>query len=121
MFIGIAVATVLVFVCAFIYAISKLNSEKSMYDLAERKSYGSSSVHGIYRSRNSMQMALQQGDMALLAEEVDNIHNDDTLKRVPEMPEEEEAEAIEMVSETCFNPQSAERVILRRFKKGAYD
>ncbi|XP_046543567.1 uncharacterized protein LOC124253779 [Haliotis rubra] len=96
LFVGIAAATFLVFVCAAIYAVCWISSEQCMYDLAERKSYASSSQPGIYRSRNSMQMALQQGDIALLAEEADNIHNDDTLKRVPEMPEEEEAEAIEM-------------------------
>lgn len=53
----------------------------------------------MYRSRNSMYLASQGGDMPLHAEEeADNNQNEDTLKGVPEMPEEEEAEALRMVT-----------------------
>ncbi|XP_014784388.2 uncharacterized protein LOC106879375 [Octopus bimaculoides] len=51
----------------------------------------------MYRSRNSMYLASQGGDLPLHAEEeADNNQNEDTLKGVPEMPEEEEAEALRM-------------------------
>ena len=85
--------------CASLYGVYWYKSKRSFYDLAERKSYGSSSQHGLYRSRNSMHLAVQHGDLVVMPdrEEADNIHNDDTLKQVPEMPEEEEAEALEMV------------------------
>ena len=46
-----------------------------------------------------MYLASQGGDMPLHAEEeADNNQNEDTLKGVPEMPEEEEAEALRMVT-----------------------
>ena len=56
----------------------------------------------IYRSRNSMHLSTQPGEMPVCAEEDhDNMNNEDTLRQVPEMPEEEElAEAMQMVTVT---------------------
>ncbi|KAK7482892.1 hypothetical protein BaRGS_00025925, partial [Batillaria attramentaria] len=93
-------ATAYVLITASIYAFCWYSSERSLYDLAEKKSYAGSSQRGVYRSRNSLHVVNlpPMGDLPLPPDrdDLDGQPNDDSLKQVPEMPEEEEAEAIEM-------------------------
>ncbi|KAL8578327.1 hypothetical protein ACOMHN_031701 [Nucella lapillus] len=99
--VGVAGASSLVLVVASLYACWWYRHERSLYDLAEKKSVAGSSQRGVYRSRNSLQVVNLPplGDLPIVPlerEETEGPHNDDSLKQVPEMPEEEEAEAIEM-------------------------
>ncbi|KAK7090882.1 uncharacterized protein [Littorina saxatilis] len=101
--IAIAGATILVAFITSLYSCCWYRSERSMYDMAEKKSVTGSSQRGVYRSRNSLQVVNLPplGELPIpppLADrdDLDGLHNDDSLKQVPEMPLEEEAEAIEM-------------------------
>lgn len=98
--VGIGGATVLVLIITSIYAFCWYSSERSLYDLAEKKSCASSSHRsGVYRSRNSMQIGHLPpiADLPVLRDDPGAQHGDDFLKHVPERPEQE-AEAIEMVN-----------------------
>ena len=102
---AIAGATTLVLIITSLYAFCWYRSERSLYDLAEKKSVAGSSQRGVYRSRNSLQVVNLppladlpiSPHVADRSHDLDGQHNDDSLKQVPEMPAEEDAEAIEMV------------------------
>ncbi|XP_050395101.1 uncharacterized protein LOC126813376 [Patella vulgata] len=87
--------TGLVFVVSCVTALCSYHSEHSRYDSIDRKSYTSDSQRIVFRSRSSMHSSTQ-GEH-ILNDDGDIYQNDDTLKRVPELPDEEAAaEAIEM-------------------------
>ena len=105
--IAIAGATAVVLIITSLYAFCWFRSDRWLYDMAEKKSVAGSSQRGVYRSRNSLQVVNLPplGDLPIPppAERDDHLdgQHDDSLKQVPERPEEEEAEAIEMVGFSC--------------------
>ncbi|GAB1600620.1 uncharacterized protein LOC115209612 isoform X4 [Argonauta hians] len=97
-FLTVGISTMISFFFALICA-NSWNKSQGFLDVSGQpmECYDMTQQPMMYRSRNSMYLASQGGDLPLHAEEeADNNQNEDTLKGVPEMPEEEEAEALRM-------------------------
>ncbi|XP_036357142.1 uncharacterized protein LOC115209612 isoform X5 [Octopus sinensis] len=97
-FLTVGISTMISFFFALICA-NSWNKSQGFLDVSGQPTecYDMTQQPMMYRSRNSMYLASQGGDLPLHAEEeADNNQNEDTLKGVPEMPEEEEAEALRM-------------------------
>ncbi|CAL1527309.1 unnamed protein product [Lymnaea stagnalis] len=101
--IGIGVATLFVFLCTAGYAIKWYKKEsRGKYELPDHKSIASSSQRGnAYRAGNLIPMVPfapgGRGDNLMQGDDTDHSRRcDEELRQVPELPEEEEAEALEM-------------------------
>lgn len=123
--VAITAATFVVVAISSIYACCWYRSERSLYDPAERKSVAGSSQRGVYRSRNSLQVVnlppmndlpIPPHPLVLIGgfgggEDGDGLQNDDSLKQVPEMPDEEEAEEFEMEELTMLKLKDSDASI----------
>lgn len=96
--VAIGAFTAFVAICSTIYATCWYRRHVVHYNVRRSSRYHDALQQStMYRSRNSMQLSSQPGDMPLFAEEENFATNDDTLQGVPELPEQEESEALEMV------------------------
>ncbi|CAG5125673.1 unnamed protein product, partial [Candidula unifasciata] len=103
LFVCISIATVFVGIITAWHANKWYKQEKQKIDISDHKSFASSSQRGvIYRPGNSFQMVALGpggGDNFLRGDDAEHMRNlrcDEELRQVQEMPEEEEAEALEM-------------------------
>ncbi|XP_069103594.1 uncharacterized protein [Argopecten irradians] len=94
-FLLVGVATCIVASLAILYAVWWYCSKKYIDIEQDKFSHG----NVMYRARNSMHLSAAQAEEIMLSrgdDDHDTFPNDDPLRGVPELPEQEEAEAMEM-------------------------